>query len=534
MRKKIVDYAILAVCLTVMILFFANGVMDLGSGTTAVGAADATTTPTPGSTATPAPGQNGTPTPTPISLDIKGPTATPILTQTLRATPTPVAERLAASYTGSAVIIGENYDKSKLLVTAYFNNGETINLEPSEYTVSSDTVYQNGMNTIIIMYRDLTTTAHIYGRSLIGITVSPIKYEYGVGNMPDSRDLTVTGSYTDGSIENIVDEFEIYPEKLEKAGKQEITVTYHGKQAKCSVFARDWSNVMAMNVTFDKQELVTNSPINKNDFTVMVVYTDLTSERVTTYTMSRDIFYDSGKQPLTFTYGGVSKSIDVNVVERYVVGVRAEYTGGVVVVGRRFRRENMHVYIKYVDGEEVETDDYTVHNPTIRYIGNNVVSVYYGDKLSADVVIEGTEYVRPNFDYVSSNKATSGNLSVRVDTAVPLYLDEDCTTLEALPNKTLKKAYRKLKLKSGTYMAFDYGFVNDNDELELPLSVRVTIPEDFDIEHTFLYYCPNHKSILGRMNRKIINSRTFECTLFRTGTYMLVYSEQLSEQQEEE
>ena len=130
MRKKIIDYAILAVCLTVMILFFANGVMDLGSGTTAVGAADATTTPTPGSTATPAPGQNGTPTPTPISLDIKGPTATPILTQTLRATPTPVAERLAASYTGSAVIIGENYDKSKLLVTAYFNNGKPSILNP--------------------------------------------------------------------------------------------------------------------------------------------------------------------------------------------------------------------------------------------------------------------------------------------------------------------------------------------------------------------------------------------------------------------
>ena len=81
-------------------------------------------------------------------------------------------------------------------------------------------------------------------------------------------------------------------------------------------------------------------------------------------------------------------------------------------------------------------------------------------------------------------------------------------------------------------MAFDFGFVDENDELELPLPVRITIPEEYDIEHTYLYYCPNQKSIMGRISRKILNNKTFECTLFKTGTYMLVYSKELVGQEE--
>ena len=114
-------------------------------------------------------------------------------------------------------------------------------------------------------------------------------------------------------------------------------------------------------------------------------------------------------------------------------------------------------------------------------------------------------------------------------TAIPSYLKKSAVYVKSLANKTVKKAYRKLKVKSGSYIAFDYGFTDTADESELPINVRITVPEGYDIDHTFLYYCPNRKTIVGRMNRKVINARTFECTLFNTGTYMLVYSPQLTE-----
>ena len=205
-----------------------------------------------------------------------------------------------------------------------------------------------------------------------------------------------------------------------------------------------------------------------------------------------------------------------------------------MVVGRPFRDADMHVYLEYVDGEFVETKDYTLHTRKIRYIGNNVVTVYYGDKFSDTVVIEGTELIKPNFDYVSSGKASNGEATLKIKTAIPRYLDEDCIEITDVSKKKTKKAYRKLKLKSGDYIAFDYQFVNTDDELELPLTVRITIPEGYDMDHTFLYYTPNRKTVLGRTNKTVITDRTFECTLFKVGTYMLVYSESLVEDETEE
>ena len=494
MKRKPSDIIILAICLIIIGLFFINGVRGDGDGIVKAQAAGSSST-----------------------------------TQTVMATPTPKPELLSASYSGPTVLVGEEYDKTYLTVTISYSDGSSEMV--TDYTVSSDTVLKRGMNTIIVMYKDMTAKAYVYGRELLSISASPVKYEYGVGNMPDSKDFTVMGTFSDGSIEVINDEFTISPERLETTGKQEVTISYGGKETTCYVFGKDCGKVLSINVSYNKPNMVTNMKINRSDITVMAVYNDLSTERITTYTLERDIYYDSGKQPLTVTYGGVTKSINIEVIERYIVGIKAEYTGGVVIVGRKFRNADMHVYLQYVDGEFVETDDYTVHTRKIKYIGNNVVTVYYGDKFSANVVIEGTELIKPNFDYVSSGKATNGNDTLKIKTAIPRYLSEDCIEITDVTKKQIKKAYRKLKLKSGEYIAFDYEFVNADDELELPLTARITIPEDYDMEHTFLYYTPNRKSIMGRINKTVINDRTFECTIFKAGTYLLVYSESLVEEE---
>lgn len=496
MKRKPSDYIIITICLIIVGLFLFNGVNGTGSD---------------------------------VKVSAAGSSQ---ITQTVVATPTPVPAELVANYSGPTVIVGEKYDKNYLTVTLSYNNGTSEII--TDYTVSSDIVLKRGMNTLIIMYKDMAAKAYVYGRELLSISASPVKYDFGVGNMPDSKDFTVMGSYSDGSLEVIQDEFKISPERLEEPGKQEVTISYGGKETTCYVFGKDRGKVLSLSVAYNKPTMVTNMKINRNDITVIAVYDDFSTERITTYTLERDIYYDSGKQPLTVTYGGITKSINIEVIERYIVGLKAEYTGGVVVVGRPFRDADMHVYLEYVDGEFVETKDYTVHTRKIRYIGNNIVTVYYGDKFSDTVVIEGTELIKPNFDYVSSGKASNGEVSLKIKTAIPRYLDEDCIEITEVSKKKTKKAYRKLKLKGGDYIAFDYGFVNTDDELELPLTARITIPEGYDMEHTFLYYTPNRKTVLGRTNKTIINDRTFECTLFKVGTYMLVYSESLTEEETEE
>ncbi len=514
--KKISDILIISACIIIVGLFFIDGISGFGGGSVKADAASASNTPSP----------------TAILQVTATPTPTPVTTQTAVATPTPFLERIDASYTGPSVIVGKEYDKSMIIVTATYSNGAQENI--TDFNVSSDFVQTTGMNTIIVLYRDLSTKVYIYGRRLEHISVSPRKLEYGIGNMPDCKDLRVVGVYSDGSVEEIEDNFDIYPDVIDKEGNVEVTVTYQGKQASCNVFGKKWDQLVALSVSYNKPNAITNVKLDRNDITVMAVYSDLSSERITTYAIEKDLYVDSGKQLLTVVYGGIRKQTEISVIERYIVGVSAEYTGGEVVVGRTFRKADMHVYLEYVDGAKEETEDYTVHTRKIRYIGNNVISVYYGDKFSDTVIIEGIELREPDFSYVSRGTASNGNVSIKVSTAIPQYLDENAIEIKGLKNSTVKKAYKKLKLRSGTYIAFTYDFANPDEETELPLNVRITIPAGFDIEHTFLYYTPNRKTILGRTNKKIIDDNTFECTLFRTGTYILVYSDQLVEDAVEE
>ena len=546
--KKLSDYLIITACIAVVIIFLGKGLTGLG-GMVYVDAADTTATPVPSDvssnfrnllhsdentgTPTPTPAQavptqdpSTSPTPSPVLQATSEPSATPILTQTVVATPVPKPQRLEASYTGSTVVVGDKFDRSKLVVTVYYSNGMAENV--TNYTVSSEVIKSNGSNSIIIMYEGLTAKASIYGRTLVAIYAACENDIYGVGNIPDSSEIVVNAEYSDGRKEIIEDEFEISPAVLEKEGKQEITVTYKGLEAKCYVWARKKPPVTAINVSHEGK-IYTGCEINKKDFTVIAVYEDQTTEKIHTFQLSRDVFYDSGIQPLTITYGGVSKPIDLEVTERYITGIRAEYAGSVVVVGRKFRSDNLHVYIKYVDGAEEEITDYTIHTRKVRYIGTNTFTVYYGDSFSAEVIVEGTEYIKPNFDYVSSAKTEVDGTKITVDTAIPVYMEPDSTIIEGLEKKTVRKAYRKLGLKRGKFIAFEYYFADDNNELELPLTIRVTLPEGYDIDHSFLYYCPNKKTIMGRMNRTVIDDKTFECTLFKVGTYMLVNSPQLTE-----
>jgi hypothetical protein len=525
MGKKWSDILIIAACTVIVGMFFIKGIIGTGGNVVAVEASSDTPTPEAGN-------PSSSPSPTPRELVSATPTPSPALTQTVIATPTPMATRLEAAYSGNSVIVGKEYDKNNLIVTVVYDTGVRENV--TDYTVSSDIIQQNGLNTIIIMYKDMTAAAYIYGTELVNISVSPIKMDYGLGNMPDKDDLTVMGTYSNGVVAPITDDYEIYPEKLERVGSNAVTVKYQGKEATCMVYAKKWESVLALNISYDKPQMVTNMKINRDDITVMAVYSDLSAERVTTYELEKEIYYDTGKQPLTVIYGGVKKSIDIDVIERYIVGLEAEYTGNPVIVGKKFRDEDLKVYLHYVDGELVETKDYTLHTRKIRYIGNNVVNIFYGDKFSADVVIEGIEEKDPDFDYVSHLSVYNGKYSMTIDTAIPRYLGVDCLVAEPQKNSSIKKAYRKLKLKKGKYMVFSYEFEDPNDELELPLPVRITIPEEFDMDHTFLYYTPNKKSIMGRTPRVILDDRTFECTLFKVGTYILVYSKELNEDEFEE
>ncbi len=436
----------------------------------------------------------------------------------------PTIMRIEAEYTGSVVEAGEKYDRKMLNVYAVYSDQSKELLE--HYIVSGEVVEKEGPNTFAVIYNSLTTKFTVVGKAIKQISASCELDEVGIGNAPDARDMYVVAIYSDGTVGQIKDGITVTPDRITVPGKQEITVNYKEFQTTCSVIGVPREKLTSLTAYCDAESVMVGTPLDRNSITVMAVYSDGKAERITTYELSRSVFDEVGSQIVKVYYGDKSADFRVDVKEKVAVSMWANYTGGKVLVGRNFLKPKMQVYVSYADGTEEQVDNYTYHTGRVRYVGENIMTLYFGSTLSTTVIIEGTAIEQPTFDYVSEVSATNGKKDVKIVTALPTYLDQDSIVTRSIKKSAMKKAYKKVGVTTGDYIAFTYDFTDVDNEIELPLNVRFTIPEEFDMAHTYLYYTPNRKSIMGRVNKTVINDSVFESTLFKTGTYMLVYSEE--------
>lgn len=485
-----------------------------------------TTTPTP--TATPTPSATPTPTAPPA----------PTLEEVERSadvspTPTPYTTEIRAFYDGSTVNVGEEIDLSKLRVIECFSDGSKTDLSSQEYELSSRLVEKDGVNTFVAIYGKFTSIFRVLGRKPSRIVATCEARFCSIGNMPHRSLFKVTCIYSDGTMGDVTD-FKIEPDLITSLGENKVRIIYQDLSCEVVLVGRESPAITSLAVKYVKPSLCADSIISKDDLEVSAVYADATTETITNFVLLQEKFSETGIQKLGVSYQGITKEIEIEVLENKPVKLRAEYIGKAIIVGRDFRREDLKVYVEYMNGDEKETDEYTFHSPKIHYIGDNEVQIYYGNDLSTSVTIVGTVVDEPDFDYVSKLTATNGKRKLTIKTAIPRYLSKNCMFTRSIKKSVMKKAYRKLGLKKGYYIAFTYGFKDDNDEVELPVTVRITIPKKYDMDKTFLFYSPDRKSVLGMTNKTVISDRTFETVLFKTGTYMLVYSEYFNEDEEEE
>ena len=432
---------------------------------------------------------------------------------------------ITVEYVGTIMDVGDTINLKDLKVQAIYSDGSKDQVE--DFTMTGYTIEKEGRNDFLVIYEDKSAKVSIMAKKIVGIMANPNKNQYSIGNRLGVRDLTVTVLYSNGSAEILKEGYEVVNDVISHQGRHDIIVRYKGFETSCLVGGVIQREVKSLVVQCENRTIVQNTPINRDDFIVTAIYEDLSSENINTFTLSNESFADTGKKKLRISYANAYKDIDFEVLENYPTGLIASYTGRPVIVGREFRLEDIAVKVKYFNGEIVETTDFSVHSKKIRYIGDNKVGVYYGSRLSTEIIIPGTEIDDPDFDYISEFSATNGKLSCSVKTAIPRYLPTDCVISKSIKKTVLKKAFKKLGFKKGEYIGFTYEFVNDDDELELPLTIRVTLPDKFDAEHTRLYHTPNRKTIIGCTNKTIIDDHTIEVVIFKTGSYMLVYSEEM-------
>lgn len=501
-----------------------------GSGITVTPVTTSSPAITATSTPTPTPTKKATPTPIPVTGI---PTPTPTGAPTHSATA--VLTGIDAIYTGGSVEIGDNIDKTKLTINALYDDGTYEELKGG-YELPDTKVTVLGTNKFVVVYRGKTAVFYVQGMKLESISASCEKFGFGLYNGISTRDLVVNAIYSDGTTKPLERGSYTYePVIFTTSGVQTVTVKYKTASASFTVMVNPEKTIKTLTVSYEDPSITIGEEIDRDKLVVTVVYNDETfsTERVETYTMDVTKFEKVGENKLNIHYRGLSASCTFNVEARIITGLRATYKGEDIEVGDEVARKDIEVKVTYNETFEAVTDDYGIYDTVIRYVGENELKIFIGDR-STTVTVIGIEPLPIDFSHVSEFELRSGEYDFKISTAIPKKLGTDTIAGSLMKKTKLTKAYRKLKTKTGWFCGFDFEFADDNNEVYLPVSVRIELPEGMEPEFTELYYTPNKKSIVGRMNKEIIDDHTMEVLVFKTGIYMIVYDPEAYKEEEVE
>ena len=140
---------------------------------------------------------------------------------------------------------GDRLNLDGAVVTAYFDDGSSKVLSPSEYSVSPslDLALTPSDKSFVITYKyggEEYTVSHditVHDRALLSIEVStlPSKLDYVVGQSLDTSGIVVDGTFEGNVISDITSHCSFSPMTLETVGVQTITVT-HDDSGKATSF----------------------------------------------------------------------------------------------------------------------------------------------------------------------------------------------------------------------------------------------------------------------------------------------------------
>lgn len=453
----------------------------------------------------------------PAGAETEAATPTPIPSPT----PIPViVEAIYASYTGGSVSIGDTISEEDISVTAWMSDGSME--EITEYVLSSRKVLLDGVNTFTVVYKGKMATFIVYGRKAQQISAAYYGGTISVGNSVGRENISVSVYFSDGSYENVED-YILSNHIINTVGTQKVQVNYGGLNTSFDVIGIAAKPVVALYVDYHGSEVIQGNKIPEKDIVVTATYSDGSAERIYNYVVSPEIITEVGGNQVLVSYHGQTEIISVDCVVKTLMGMKAEYNGETVEVGRYVDPVDIKVTASFDDGSEEEVTDYSLLGSKISVVGNNTVIVVYNGKRS-EIVVRGTPRTAPNYDYAASFTVKNDKKKqATVKIALPKMLSTDVLTGRSLKSSTISGLLGKAWSDDAEYIAFDIILQDETKDNIFPLTMKIKLPSSFKMEYTSVYYTPNRKTIAGQMDAEILSKTELEVTFYYSGTYILVY-----------
>ncbi len=119
--------------------------------------------------------------------------------------------------------------------------------------------------------------------------------------------------------------------------------------------------------------------------------------------------------------------------------------------------------------------------------------------------------------------------------ALPKRVDKDAIVGKSLKPDRVESLLNRVEAEVLEYMAFDILLADETQDDIFPLTMRIELPTNYKVKEsdkekgigTYLYYTPNRKTVLARVNLEPGADGVIDVALFRAGTYILVKEKEI-------
>ena len=317
--------------------------------------------------------------------------------------------------------VGEELDTTGMVVVAQYNDGteKDVTSECSIYDYYSD--YARICN-VAVSYMDCVTRfdVEIVDVDYISVVSPPNKTNYFVGEELDLTGLSVSAYFTDGTQRDVTNEIIIGEFNSGWQHDFDMSVCYLSRYAYfhisiIEVAVTDLKVTPPNKLTYDCGE-----ELDLTGFYVEAVYNNGTVKNVTSDTAVN--YFDSsypGTRELNIEYGGVRKSIFVNIigVDRLIVTPPAKTT---YFIGEELNLDGLKVIAVMTDETQRDvTSQISITDYDNTRFGECVVCVRYKDKIERftvqifDVTVSELILTPPNkTEYTQYDEVTTEGMKV--------------------------------------------------------------------------------------------------------------------------
>lgn len=439
-------------------------------------------------------------------------------------------KKIEAYYEGDSVEVGKEIDPEDVYVIGYYDvfNGfsttSSITQIKKGFTVLPNFVTTEGKNELTVLYEGKTAKITVKGKTIKRIWADYRGGEVTMGQSFAREDVYVTAYYSDGSTEEIED-FTLYSTLVTEKGTNTFPVSYGGCVTYIYVTGKEPLAVKELMASYHGEPLIAGSYISKADFNVWALYNNGDFVEVKNFNISPSTIAKQGKNKIEVSFGGKTDTVEIWGLKKEIVSVQAEYIGYGVVVGTEVPKEDIQVIATYNDGSTAQVGDFTMTGAKIEEIGENIV-VIFCDNFVEIVTVNGVKGFVANYDNSISAYLFSPDFKSFSKVALGLAAEvgKDKFRIEPLDDLIARRVVQRV-VPTEEYIPFVIAYDDDEMVTKFPMAMKVTLPYGYNPERFGVYYTPNQKTIMAKLDGKFLDEEKteYEFIVYEPGAYILVH-----------